>query len=117
MTDKNITILSFDDLPDNDESAWESFDAMTDEEAEAVDDPENPHLTTDQLNQFKRTYYVKGEKVWEDEKTVGEWLAEQGKIPEMLPVDPDVVAWFKAQGQDYQLLINTVLKDYVEAHQ
>lgn len=116
MTDENITTLSFDELPEDDESAWERFDATTDEEAEAVEDPDNPHLTDDELNQFKRAYYVKGEKVWEDEKTLAEWLAEKGKIPAIIPVDDDVADWFRSQSGDLKVQINTVLRDYVEAH-
>jgi len=89
MTDEIITTLSFDELPTDDESAWERFDAITDEELEAIEAPDNPgeracqktqalprlfvsSLTDEQLKQFRRSYYVKGEKVWEDEKTIDE---------------------------------------------
>lgn len=34
-----------------------------------------------------------------------------------LRVDPDVLEWFKKQGQGYQTRINAVLKAYVHAHQ
>jgi uncharacterized protein (DUF4415 family) len=113
MTDEIITTLSFDELPADDESAWEEFDAMTDEEADAVYDPDNPPLTEAELSQFKRTFYVKGEKVWEDKKTIGELLESSEFV--IIPVDKDVAAWFKAQGQDYQARINAVLREYVSA--
>jgi uncharacterized DUF497 family protein/uncharacterized protein (DUF4415 family) len=116
MTDEIITTLSFDELPADDESAWEQFDAMTDEEAEEKADPDNPPLTDEQLKQFRRAYYVKGEKVWEDEKTIGEWLAERGKLPTIVPVDEDIAEWFKAQGKDYQARINAALRNYIEAN-
>ena len=31
-----------------------------------------------------------------------------------LPVDRDVLDWFQSQGQDYQTLMNSVLRSYVE---
>jgi uncharacterized protein (DUF4415 family) len=34
-----------------------------------------------------------------------------------LRVDPDILDWFKKQGQGYQTRINAVLKAYVRAHQ
>ncbi|MBI1926172.1 BrnA antitoxin family protein [Candidatus Poribacteria bacterium] len=118
MTDEIITTLSFNELPPDDESAWERFDAMTDEEveADAMTDPDNPPLTEEELNQFRRAIYVKGECVWEDDKTIGELLAEASSVA-MIPVDKDIAVWFKAQGQDYQARINAVLRDYVLAHQ
>ena len=116
MTDENITTLSFDELPPDDESAWEQFDSMTDEDENAVNDLDNPLLTEGELNQFKRTFYVKGKKVWEDEKTIGEWLAEKGDVPMVIPVDNDIAEWFHSQGGDFKAQINAVLRDYVEAH-
>ena len=32
-------------------------------------------------------------------------------------VDPDVLAWFQAQGQDYEQRLNAALRIYAEAHQ
>ncbi|HID87186.1 MAG TPA: hypothetical protein EYP55_07370 [Anaerolineae bacterium] len=31
-------------------------------------------------------------------------------------VDPDVLAWFKAQGEEYEQRINAALRIYAEAH-
>ena len=31
-------------------------------------------------------------------------------------VDPDVLAWFKAQGDEYEKRLNAALRIYVEAH-
>ena len=130
MKEENITTLSFDELPEDDPTDWERFDAMTDEEAEALaqSDPDNPPLTKEELNQFKRVIYVKGECVWEDTKTIGELFQEVRRTPmessdsfggedfAIIPVDNDIVAWFKVQWGDYQARINTVLRNYVEAH-
>lgn len=35
MKEENITTLSFDELPEDDPTDWERFDALTDEEVEA----------------------------------------------------------------------------------
>jgi uncharacterized protein (DUF4415 family) len=40
----------------------------------------------------------------------------KGKVPVVISVDADVVEWFKAQGDEYQRLINTALRIYAEAH-
>jgi uncharacterized protein (DUF4415 family) len=34
-----------------------------------------------------------------------------------LRIDTDVLNWFKGQGQGYQTNINTLLKEYKNAHQ
>jgi uncharacterized protein (DUF4415 family) len=31
-------------------------------------------------------------------------------------VDADLLDWFKAQGEEYENLINSALRDYVEGH-
>ena len=46
------------------------------------------------------------------------WQNAQMIVPEpYLRVDEDLLDWFKAQAQDYPTLVNTVLRNYVEAHQ
>ncbi len=40
----------------------------------------------------------------------------KGKVPVILSVDADIVEWFKAQGNEYQRLINAALRIYAEAH-
>ena len=117
MTDEIITTLSFDELPPDDESAWEQFNRLTDEECEEIEDKDNPPLTAEQRKHLKRAYFVKGEMVWKDEKTIGELLKEKGEPPTIIPVDSDIAEWFKAQGQDFKALMNAALRDYVSAHQ
>ncbi|MBM3238626.1 hypothetical protein FJZ31_20210 [Candidatus Poribacteria bacterium] len=119
MKEENIlryTLEELENLPD--ETDWERVNNMTDEEAEtaALSDPDAKPLTEAELNQFKRTIYVKGEKVWEDSKTIGELDIEAIADFAIIPVDNDIVAWFKTQWEDYQARINAVLRDYVEAH-
>ena len=81
-----------DTLPDK--TDWERVDALTDEDidAAALSDADDP--PTD-------------ESFWEDATVV---------MPEnMVIVDPDLLAWFKAHAPDYQAQINTVLRSHVEA--
>jgi uncharacterized protein (DUF4415 family) len=40
----------------------------------------------------------------------------EGKVPVVMTVDADVFQWFRAQGSDYQNLINTALRIYAEEH-
>lgn len=35
----------------------------------------------------------------------------------LLPIDADVLAWFKTQGKEYQTQINRILRNHMEAHQ
>jgi uncharacterized protein (DUF4415 family) len=39
------------------------------------------------------------------------------RIDVRLHVDSDVMAWFKAQGEDYERRMNTALRIYAEAHE
>ena len=119
MKEENIlryTLEELENIPD--ETDWERVNQMTDEEVEsaALSDPDAQPLTEAELSQFKRTIYVKGEKVWEDSKTIGELDAGARADFAIIPVDNDIVAWFKVQWEDYQARINVVLRDYVEAN-
>lgn len=79
-----------------DETDWARVESMTDEEVyeAALSDPDAQ--PTDSA-------------FWKDAKRI---------LPEnYLCVKPDILAWFKAKGQeDYQTRINAVLKNYVEAN-
>ena len=33
----------------------------------------------------------------------------------LIPLDPDIIAWFQAQDTEYKTLINTVLRRYIES--
>jgi len=41
----------------------------------------------------------------------------QPKQPITVDIDRNVIAWFKAQGPDYQMRMNQVLRGYVNARQ
>ncbi len=45
------------------------------------------------------------------------WEYAQRIVPEnYLQIDPEILEWFKGQGQDYYTQMNTVLRAYMEAH-
>ena len=50
------------------------------------------------------------------------WQAAEVNFPSVkqqvtLRIDPDIIEFFKADGQGYQTRINAVLRSYVKAHQ
>ena len=73
---------------------WDRVDAMKDEE---IDPSDIPPL----------------DEVFFAEATL---RMPQAKPSITIRLDPDVLDWFKSQGQDYQTRINAVLRRYVEAH-
>jgi uncharacterized protein (DUF4415 family) len=44
------------------------------------------------------------------------WVMPAKKIPISFRVDPDVLAFFKAEGAGYQSRMNAVLRGYVRGH-
>lgn len=76
----------------------EALDALSDEEVarRVADDPEAPPMPD--------ADWWRGAEV----------LAPR-KRPVSLRLDPDILAWFKAQGPGYQTRINAVLRTYMEA--
>lgn len=44
-------------------------------------------------------------------------VVPQKKAVVTIRLDPDVLAWFKAQGKGYQTRINALLRAYMKAHQ
>ena len=81
-------------LKKHSETNWEKVEAMADEE---IDTSEMPPLD----EAFFANAKVRMPK---------------GKVPVVLSVDADVMEWFKAQGAEYQSLINAALRIYAEAH-
>ncbi len=76
------------------ETNWERIDALTDD---MIDTSEIPPLT--------ESYFARATL-----------RMPQQPIPVTVHVDPDVLAWFKAQGDEYEQRINAALRIYVEAH-
>jgi uncharacterized protein (DUF4415 family) len=73
---------------------WERIDQMTDEEIDTSDIPplDDAFFANAKLR------------------------LPEGKVPLVMNVDADVFQWFKSPGRDYQNLINTALRVYVEEH-
>ena len=82
------------DINNTSESDWERIDAMTDEE---IDTSDIPPLDDDFFAQAQLR------------------LPKQ-KASVIITMEPDILEWFKAQGQQYQQRINAALRIYVEAH-
>ena len=77
------------------ETDWARIDSMTEEENDTSD---IPPLT----DEFFAT---------------AEWRLPQRKTAVTLSVDDDVLAWFEAQGAEFQQRINAALRIYAAAHQ
>ena len=83
----------------NSQTDWERLDAMTDEDIDFSDCPEvTPEM-------FAKAVVRQG---LPNPKT---------KTKVTLPIDRDVLEWFKSQGRGYQTQINSLLRAYMEAHQ
>ena len=92
-TSVKYTRSEIDTLPD--ETDWERVDALTDEDinAAAASDPDAP---------------LTDASFWKDATVV---------MPEnMVLVNADLLAWFKAHTPNYETQINAVLRSHVEAH-
>jgi uncharacterized protein (DUF4415 family) len=70
------------------------FDAMTDD---LIDTSEIPPLSEE--------FFEKAT-----------WRAPHKAVKVTIEVEPDILAWFKAQGDDYQQRLAAALRLYVEAH-
>ena len=92
-THVTYTRSELDALPD--ETDWERVDALSDEDIEkaALSDPDDPPTDA---------------SFWKDATVV---------MPEnIVIVDADLLAWFKAHTPDYEAQINAVLRSHVEAN-
>ncbi len=77
------------------ETNWDRIDQMSDED---IDTSDIPPLTDDF---FKRAKLRKIRQA----------------VPVTVQIDPEVLAWFKAQGEDYERRMSAALRIYAEAHQ
>lgn len=91
---------------------WEKFDALTEEQGmqAAVSDPDAQPSTEEQRANAKRVWDMPGNTLYEKLQAV----ANENKRLLTVRYDPDVVAYFKAQGKGYQTLMNNVLRSYME---
>lgn len=76
------------------ETDWERIDAMTDE---MIDTSDIPPLSD--------TFFANAR-----------WRMPQPPVKVTVSVEPEVLAWFKAQGKNYARLMTAALRLYAEAH-
>ena len=78
---------------------WERLDALQDEDIDLSDAPEiTPEL-------FAKAVVRRGLKPPPSKQQI------------TIRLDEDVLGWFRAQGEGYQVRINSLLRAYMEAHQ
>lgn len=81
------------DLNKPSETDWERVNSLTDEE---IDTSDIPPLDDD--------FFAKAR------------LRMPKQVSVTMRVDADLLEWFKARGEEYESLINTALRNYVENH-
>ena len=86
------------------ETNWARFDEMTDE---MIDTSEIPPLSDDFFEKATWRMPKQSAKVTVEKVTVEKVTVE---------IEPDVLDWFKAQGDDYQQRLTAALRLYAEAH-
>jgi uncharacterized protein (DUF4415 family) len=77
------------------ETNWAKLDAMTESE---IDTSDIPPLTEEFFNKSR-------------------WWKPVTPVNVLIQVDPQTLAWFQAQGDDYEKEMAEVLRIYAEAHQ
>ena len=83
----------------NSQTDWQRLDEMSDEDIDCSDCPEiTPEM-------FARAVVRRNVPV------------TKAKTQVTLPIDNDVLEWFKSRGKGYQAQINQLLRAYMEAHQ
>jgi uncharacterized protein (DUF4415 family) len=86
--------MSTHDMKRHSEPNWARVDALADD---TIDTSDIPPLTEVQLARMTL------------------WVPKQ-RLAITVSVDPDVLAWFRSQGHDFEQRINAALRIYVEAH-
>ncbi|MBE9010749.1 BrnA antitoxin family protein [Pseudanabaenaceae cyanobacterium LEGE 13415] len=76
------------------ETNWEKFDSLTEEEIDTSDIPP----ITEEL--FKKS----------------RWWKPAKSLNVLVEIDPDTLAWFQSQGEDYEKKMAAALRIYANAH-
>ncbi|MEK7442990.1 MAG: BrnA antitoxin family protein [Chloroflexota bacterium] len=82
------------DMKNTSKTNWEKVDALTDDQ---IDTSDIPPLTDKFFTRAK-------------------WRKPVKPVTVTVHLDPEVLAWFKAQGDQYEQRINAALRIYAEAH-
>ena len=81
-------------MDNSSETNWEMIDALTDE---TIDRSELPPLD--------ESFFARAT-----------WRMPEGQAIVTVPVDPDLLAWFQAQGSESEQRMIAALRIYAEAH-
>ena len=87
--------MSGNNLNRSSQTDWAKVDAMADEDIDTSDIPP-----------LDETFFANAQL-----------RLPKHKVPITIYLDPDVLAWFKSSGEEYQSHINAVLRTYMKAHQ
>ena len=83
---------------------WERFDALTDEE---IDTSDSPPLSEE--------FFTKAKWLMPGEGLPHRRVVDTVKVE--LDLDPQILAWFQSQGEDYERRMLAALRLYAEVHQ
>ena len=84
---------------------WERLDAMTDDE---IDTSDSPPLSEE--------FFANAKWLMPGENT-SRLKAKAETVKVELELDPKILAWFQAQGQDYERRMKAALSLYAAVHQ
>ena len=93
-------LMSVSNLNSSSKTNWERLDAMTDEE---IDMSDSPPLTEEFF--ARAVWMMPGEP------------SPHPSVKIELALDPSLLAWFQAQGQDHGQRMQAALRLYAQAHQ
>ncbi|MEL6384226.1 MAG: hypothetical protein AAFQ89_17580 [Cyanobacteria bacterium J06626_18] len=82
------------DMNNTSRTNWEKVDALTEE---AIDTSDIPPLTDEFFDNSR-------------------WWKPVDSLNVLVKVEPSTLAWFKAQGEDYEQKMAAALRIYAEAH-
>lgn len=102
-----------------DQTDWDRLDAMTDEDLAQgiVADPDAaPDLGAEDFARLRPASEVVPEIVEAYRRSRGPQKART-KVPVSIRLNPDVVDYFRTQGQGWQSRINEILEEYVTSRQ
>jgi len=86
--------MSESDMNNTSETNWEKVDALTEEE---IDTSDIPPLTEEFFGKSR-------------------WWKPVEPLKVLVQIDPSVLAWYQAQGEDYEKKMAAALRIYAEAH-
>jgi len=83
------------DMNNTSETNWDMIDSLTDD---TIDRKELPPLDNSFFDRAK-------------------WRMPEKTVPVTIQIDPDLLAWFKAQGSEYEQRMVAALRIYAQAHE